>query len=137
MGRRIRTDIPQVKDNFIPKWRHIQNLKELDEKYKQSQKDNYDTSHRVKTLPMLPENQAVWVDTRGHQVPGQILQTVETPHGELRRNQAHLHIRTDTQLPDDTSSTETALSQPVTIRTGPVTCSQTGTVLRPPDRLQY
>ena len=145
MGRRIRTDIPQVKDNFIPKWEHIQNFKELDEKYKQSQKDNYDTRHRVKTLPMLPENQAVWVDTRGHQVPGQILQTagtprsylVETPHGELRRNRAHLRIRTDTQIPENASSTETVLPQPVTIRTGPVTRSQTGTVLRPPDRLQY
>lgn len=28
MGRRIRTDIPQVKDNLIPKWKHIQNFKE-------------------------------------------------------------------------------------------------------------
>ena len=129
MGRRIRTDIPQVKDNFIPKWEHIQNFKELDGKYKQSQKDNYDRRHRVRTLPMLPENQAVWVDTRGHQVPGQILQTagtprsyiVETPYGELRRNRAHLHFRTDTQLPVDASSTDTTLSQPVTI---PVTRSQ-------------
>ena len=62
---------------------------------------------------------------------------VETPYGELRRNRAHLHIRTDTQLPVDASSTDTTLSQPVTIRAGPVTHSQTGTALRPPDRLQY
>ena len=62
---------------------------------------------------------------------------VETPYGELRRNRAHLHIRTDTQLPVDASSTDTTLSQPVTIRAGPVTRSQTGTALRPPDRLQY
>ena len=70
---------------------------------------------------MLPENQAVWVDTRGHQVPGQTAggtprsYIVETPYGELRRNRAHLHIRTDTQLPVDASSTDTTLSQPVTI----------------------
>ena len=37
----------------------------------------------------------------------------------------------------DASSTDTTLSQPVTIRAGPVTRSQTGTALRPPDRLQY
>ena len=94
---------------------------------------------------MLPEKQTVWVDTRGHQVPGQILQTagtphsyvVETPSGELRRNQAHLRIRTDPQLPVDTPVTETALPQPVTVHSGPVTRSQSGTVLRPPDRLRY
>ena len=51
MGRRIRTDIPQVKDNLIPKWEHIQKFKELDEKYKQSQKDNNDRHYRVRTLP--------------------------------------------------------------------------------------
>ena len=51
MGRRIRTDIPQVKDNLVPKWEHIQKFKELDEKYKQSQKNNYDRHHRVRTLP--------------------------------------------------------------------------------------
>ena len=121
MGKRIRTGIPQVKDNFILKWEHIQNFKELDEKYKQSQKDNYDRRHRVRTLPMLPENQAVWVDTRGHQAPGQLLQIagtprsyiVETPYGELGRNRAHLHIRTHTQLPVNASSTDTTLSQPV------------------------
>ena len=56
MGRRIRTDIPQVKDNLIPKWEYIQDFKDLDEKYKQSQKDNYDRHHRVRTLPLLPEN---------------------------------------------------------------------------------
>ena len=59
MGRRIRTDIPQVKDNLVPKWEHIQKFKELDEKYKQSQKNNYDRHHRVRTLPLLPEKQTV------------------------------------------------------------------------------
>lgn len=63
-GRRIRTNIPQVKDNLIPKWEYIQDFKDLDEKYKQSQKDNYDRHHRVRTLPLLPEKQPVWVDTR-------------------------------------------------------------------------
>ena len=82
---------------------------------------------------------------RGHQVPGQVVQTastprsyvVQTPSGELRRNRAHLRVRTDPQLPVDTPTTEYELLQPPTIYSGPVTRSQTGTVLHPPDRLQY
>ena len=97
MGRRIRTDIPQVKDNLIPKWEHSQNFRQLDEK---TRKDNYDRHHRVRTLPMLPDKQTVWVETRGHQVPGQVVQTastprsyvLQTPSGELRRNRAHLRV---------------------------------------------
>ena len=56
---------------------------------------------------------------------------VETPSGKLRRNRAHLRIRTDPQLPVDMPVTETALLQPVTLQSGPVTRSQTGTVLHP------
>jgi len=53
MGRRIRSDIPHVEDNLMPKWEHIKNFRQLDTKYKKSQKDNYDRHHRVRTLPML------------------------------------------------------------------------------------
>ena len=79
MGRKIRTDVPQVKDNFIPEWKHLQNFRILDEKYKQTQKENYDRCHGVRTLPLLPQNQTVWVDTRGHQVPGQVSREANTP----------------------------------------------------------
>ena len=33
MGRKIRTDVPQLKDNLIPKWAHVCNFRSLDEKY--------------------------------------------------------------------------------------------------------
>jgi len=39
---------------------------------------------------MLPENQAVWVGTRGHQVPGQILQTAGTPRSYIRSRNTSL-----------------------------------------------
>ena len=55
MGRKIRTDVPQMKDNFIPEWKHLQNFRILDEKYKQTQKENYDRRHGVRTLPLLPQ----------------------------------------------------------------------------------
>jgi len=139
MGRRIRSDIPHVEDNLMPKWEHIKNFRQLDTKYKKSQKDNYDRHHRVRTLPMLPDKQTVWVETRGHQIPGCIQQPanapclylVETPSGELRRNQTHLQVRTDPQPPTtDTLTTERELPQPSTVYSRPVTCSQTGTILR-------
>ena len=69
MGRRIRTDVPQLKDNLIPKWEYVCYFRSLDEKYKQIQKENYDRRHCIRTLPSLPEDQTVWVDTRGHQTP--------------------------------------------------------------------
>ena len=101
MGRRIRTDVPQLKDNLIPKWEYVCYFRSLDEKYKQIQKENYDRRHHVKTLPSLPEGQTMWVDTRGHQTPGRISMEagtprsylIETPSGELRQNRAHLRIQ--------------------------------------------
>ena len=79
MGRKIRTDVPQSKDNLIPKWSHIKNFRSLDKGYKESQKKNYDRRHRVRFLPLLPEDQPVWVETRGRQVPGRISHTASTP----------------------------------------------------------
>ena len=42
MGRKIRTDLPQVKNHFIPKWEYIHNFRTVDQQYKQTQKENYD-----------------------------------------------------------------------------------------------
>ena len=64
MGRKIRTDVHQVKGNLIPKWKHIQNFRKLDAKYKQIQ--NYDRRHGVKTLPFLPIGLTVLIDNQGH-----------------------------------------------------------------------
>ena len=91
MGRTIRTDVPQFKDKLIPKWSHIKNFRMADKRYKESQKRHYDQRHRVKSLPWLPDDQPVWVETRGQQVPGRILHAantprsyvIETPSGQL------------------------------------------------------
>ena len=40
MGRRIRTDVPQVKKLLIPNWPHVKDFKSLDEKFKAEQKHN-------------------------------------------------------------------------------------------------
>ena len=94
MGRRVRTDVPQVKEQFVPNWTHTMEFRKLNEKLKESQKRDYDKRHRVKDLPTLPDQLPVWVETQGVQVPGQISQQsdfprsylVETPRGNVRRN---------------------------------------------------
>lgn len=42
MGRRLRTDVPQLKKRFVPSWSHVTNFKSLDLKFKASQKRKYD-----------------------------------------------------------------------------------------------
>ena len=145
MGRKIRTDVPQLKDNFIPEWKHLQNFRILDEKYKQTQKENYDRCHGVRTLPLLLQSQTVWVDTRGHQVPGQVSQEANTPRsyfietrsGELRRNQAHLRVRTNLQPMREAVEVPTTTGESTITHSRPLTCSQTGTAIHTPDCLQY
>ena len=138
MGRRIRTDIPQVKKHFIPNWIHTRDFRGLDEKFKESQKRAYDKRHRVKDLPPLPDQLPVWVETQGTQVPGQISQPaspprsylVETSSGQIRRNRRHLCPRLEDNLnqSDDVAKQN---EQPRSIATR----SRTGTLIRPPDRL--
>ena len=137
MGRRIRTDIPQVMESFVPKWSHIANFRSLDEKYKRLQKQHYDQRHRVKTLPSLPDDQPVWVETRGVQTPGRVSHAVDVPRSyvvetdssQLRRNRSHLRTRSEVE--------QAVPAETVIAPSRPVTRSQTGTVVRPPDRLWY
>ena len=64
MGRRIRTDVPQIPKLFIPNWPHIKHFRELDKKYKAEQKCSYDNRHWVQPLPILPEKLPVWVENQ-------------------------------------------------------------------------
>ena len=110
----------------------------LDEEYKRLQKEYYDKHHRVRTLPSLPEDQSVWIETRGLQTPGRISHAADTPRsyvvetasGDLRRNHAHLRTRSEAE--------ETIVpTQSFVGPNRPVARSQTGTVVHPPDRLRY
>ena len=135
MGRRIRTDHPQTTASLMPQWSHVKNFRTLDEQYKRSQKRHYDLRHRVRELPPLPEDQPVWVETRGVLTPGRVLHAANTPRsyvvetpsgGQLRRNRSHLRIQSNRQetIPQ-TESMETPCR--------PVTCSQIGTIIHPPN----
>jgi len=50
-----------------------------DERYKSSQKMNYDKRHQARTPPSLPDDQPVWVEMRDQQVPGTVLCQASIP----------------------------------------------------------
>ena len=138
MGRRIRTDVPQVRASFIPKCPHIKNFSILDERYKKLQEEYYDKCHRLIELPSLPEDQPVWVDTRGDLTPAAVLHAADTPTSyvvevssrQLERNHSHLRIQPTPQeiiLP----------AEPSTTSHRPVTRLQSETIRGPPDKLTY
>ena len=89
-------------------------------------------------LPSLPEDQPVWVETRGFQTPGRVSHAFDAPRsyvvktasGQVRRNRSHLRTRSE-----DEQGVVPAKSVVGTTR--PVTRSQTGTIVRPPDCLRY
>ena len=145
MGRRIRTDVPQIKKYLTPNWPHLKNFKEKDKQYKLQQKKHYDRRHRTHTAVELPEGTPVWVSMQGNQSPGTVTQqleqprsyTIETPTGQVRRNRRHLRPRSE-NTPDEglemgenqrdrenTQSRDTRVIQ---------TRSRSGTVIHPPDR---
>lgn len=69
MGRQIHTVVSQVANLLIPDWSHLQGFEEKDRKYKQQQKKQYDSCHRVRSVPTLPDDKEVWVNIQGRKVP--------------------------------------------------------------------
>ena len=138
IGRKVHTNTPEIKTNFIPEWFYTDNFKNLDQKVKLAQRDDYNSCHRVRELPQLPEGQTVWVETWGQQTPGRVVQaantprsyTVETPMGQVRRNRTHLRICTEVPM-------STAEEESPTMPNRPVIRTQSGTVIQPQDRLRF
>ena len=135
MGCKIRTTVPQPMNVFIPTRTHIQNLSKLHQSYKSKQDDYYNRQHHVKSLPTLPANIPVWVQTENSQVPGTVVQQaatpilyiVSTPTGQVRRNRVSLRQRRERE------TTETVCNEPPS---RVVTRSQSGIIIRPPNRLR-
>ena len=100
MGRRLRTTIPQTKQQLIPSWSYLAQFKSANAQQKAKQKENFDSRYRVREPTEIPDEANVWVRTDGQTVEGRVLgpaQTprsyvVETPAGEIRRNQSQLTI---------------------------------------------
>ena len=133
MGRRMRSTIPQVSDHLTPKWPYLTKFREQDLKFKKQQESQYNQRHQARALPEIPDNTPVWVTAQNRPEPGRVTSQadaprsylVETPTGQVRRNQQHL-----TPMP--------VQQHPCVTRDSPVrTRAKTGTVVRPPERLKF
>ena len=74
MGRRLQTDIPQPKRVFIPDWPYLTSFHVKDKEQKSQQKAEDDRRHRVKPLPLLPDDELVRVRTHDRQVSRRVVQ---------------------------------------------------------------
>ena len=118
---------------------HLRGFCEKDKEMKQRQKEMYDWHHRVHSVPTLPDDTSVWVNTQGHQVPGRVVTTAGTPYsyvvkipsgGRVRRNPTAL----STHAENTTTSTIDPVNNTACRRT---TWSQAGIPIWPPDQLTY
>ena len=111
MGRTLRSTIPTVREERKPRVPDLKLVRERDERLKERQKQNYDSHHRVKDHTPLKTGQMVWLP--GSRVEAQVetqvaprSYTVNTPQGQLRRNQRDL-----IELPDEQSSADANTSE--------------------------
>ena len=87
--------LPEVPQNLLPQWQYLKEFRESNKVYKEKQKQYYDKSHRVHSLPEIPDDEPVWVNTDGQQELGRTASTfnmprsylMEVPSGTIRRNQ--------------------------------------------------
>ena len=137
MGRKIRSTLPEVPQNLLPQWQYLEAFREADKAHKEKQKQCYDKSHRAHSLPEIPNDEAVWVNTDSQQELGRTVSTsstprsylVEVPSGTVRRNRQHL-------IPVPQSDNLSQSSESQDFRQSPIqTRSRTGTRIHPPDKL--
>ena len=137
MGRKIRSNLPQTSESLIPEWSYLKEFQGSNHQLKLRQKADFDHRHRVRPLPEIPENTDVWVNTGEQRIPGRVSghantprsYLVDTPHGQLRWNRAHIN-----PIPNTTSAPATE-SQANNDRSPIMTHSRTGTRIAPPERL--
>ena len=137
IGRQLRFNLPQIKDKQRPAWPYLEEFCKQNEFFKQRQKADFDRRHRVRPLPPIPSNTEVWITSGDQPVPGRVTATTLTPrsylvetspvHAHIRRNRQHINV-----VPDNHSiSEDTRLESPPRRI---MTRSQTGTLIRPPER---
>ena len=129
MSRHLRTTLPMVREERIPKVVDLAKLAEKDHRIKERQRQNYDQRHKTKELTPLEPGDTVWIsdrDTSGTVIDetGPRSHVVETSDGSYRRNL----VRLPTQEAD--RETENLASQ-----NSRETRSKIGHMVRPPDRL--
>ena len=123
-----------------PRWRRrfeqFRVASGLGEQSAAKQKQNFDSRHRTKPLPDIPDDTEVWVTTDGQPVTGRVathataprLYVVNTSSSTIRRNRSQINV-----VPNATPPSSSTPSQQ--IRKPIITRSRTGTLVAPPKRL--
>ena len=135
MGRRIRSNLPSVKDQLTPNWDFLDKFRDKNRAFKKKQKANYDRQHGARTLPPIQPESDVWITSGEQPSTGKVISVADTPRsyivetqtGQVRRNRQHLNI-----VPPNSKSidrTEPPTQEQIMTR------SRTGTIVSPPDRL--
>ena len=158
MGRKLRTTLPQSTKQLSPSWPYLPEFRRLNKQFKQRQKENFDHRHGTIEQPDIPSGSEVVITTDNEPVEGSVVRPagtprsyiVKTPSGEVRRNRSQLNIVPERSTTESTESTESSSTNepvgtepeqpnpPSSSPTRPhvVTRSQTGVVVRPPERWQ-
>ena len=97
----------------------------------------------MKPADALPDDSPVWVTNGNNQIHGRVVSIAATPQSYLvstssrllRRNRQHLHQRLGQADDYPLVTTSTTIAEPEKHRI--MTRTQTGTDIRPPNRLVY
>ena len=91
MSRRLRTDLPVEPSTLKPKLTDHEQLSDIEHSYKQRMKDDHDSRHNARELPVIPVNSDVYIRDTGKS--GTVTQThpcrsysINTGYGIVKRN---------------------------------------------------
>ena len=138
MGRRMQNTLRQTKEQLIPSWGYLPDFRKKDRERKLEQKHNYDTRHQTRDLPLIPDDSQVWIQSGSQPQPGRVVSSagsprsyiVATPSSEVRHNRQHLGVIP----PSGEQALSSKESERVPAPTRIMARSQTGTVIKPPER---
>ena len=77
MGRCLRSAIPILSEAFFSNWPDLKQFREIDDKYKQKLKKQFDRCHHVRELPVLDDQVPVYISSgrKTSAIPGNIIQS--------------------------------------------------------------
>ena len=122
MCRTLRSTLPRTNEQLKPKLPDMVVFQEREEKMKLKMKNNFDSRHRVQTLPPLCSGDTVWLPNEGTEASvieknGPRSYSVATPNGTLQRNRSQIRAmprqdeRSQMQGNDYTNTTESTGSE--------------------------
>ena len=125
MGRKVRTTVPQVAEQFCPNWPFLDQFYRKNQEFKKQQEKQYNRRHQTRPQLELEEGDEVWINTDSKNTRGYVTSpantprsyVVDTPAGQLRRNRSHLTIiPSPADEPTDSDDTESTATQEFCLR---------------------